>query len=85
MRIFGDHEPRTIEQLQRCVSAADGSQGVLCADGHVGYSQPIGGVVAYKRLDEVLAHHAGTVRILHRLRPVGVAMAGADTFDPYKD
>ena len=40
---------------------------------------------AYKRLDEVLAHHAGTVRVLHRLHPIGVAMAPADTFDPYKD
>ena len=40
---------------------------------------------AYKRLDEVLAHHEGTVRVLHTLRPIGVAMAGADTFDPYKD
>ena len=40
---------------------------------------------AYKRLDEVLAHHAGTVRILHRLHPIGVAMAPAETFDPYKD
>jgi tRNA-splicing ligase RtcB len=40
---------------------------------------------AYKRLDEVLAHHAGTVRILHRLVPIGVAMAPAETFDPYKD
>jgi tRNA-splicing ligase RtcB (3'-phosphate/5'-hydroxy nucleic acid ligase) len=40
---------------------------------------------AYKRLDEVLAAHAGTIEILHRLRPIGVAMAGADTFDPYKD
>ena len=48
MKIFGDHEPRTIEQLQRCVSAAEGSEGVLCADGHVGYSMPIGGVVAYR-------------------------------------
>lgn len=40
---------------------------------------------AYKRLDEVLAAHDGTIRVLHRLRPIGVAMAGADTFDPYKD
>jgi tRNA-splicing ligase RtcB len=30
---------------------------------------------AYKRLDEVLAEHDGTVRILHRLHPIGVAMA----------
>jgi tRNA-splicing ligase RtcB len=40
---------------------------------------------AYKRLDDVLAAHAGTVRVLHTLTPLGVAMAGADTFDPYKD
>jgi tRNA-splicing ligase RtcB (3'-phosphate/5'-hydroxy nucleic acid ligase) len=39
----------------------------------------------YKRLDAVLGYHADTVRVLHRLRPLGVAMAGADTFDPYKD
>lgn len=41
--------------------------------------------MAYRRLDEVLAHHAGTVRVLHRLRPFGVVMAGPGEFDPYKD
>ena len=40
---------------------------------------------AYKRLDVVLAAHGPTIEILHRLQPIGVAMAGADTFDPYKD
>jgi tRNA-splicing ligase RtcB len=40
---------------------------------------------AYRRLPEVLAAHAGTVRILHTLRPLGVAMAGRDIVDPYKD
>jgi tRNA-splicing ligase RtcB len=39
----------------------------------------------YKRLPEVLAAHASTLRIVHTLRPIGVAMAGADVFDPYKD
>jgi tRNA-splicing ligase RtcB (3'-phosphate/5'-hydroxy nucleic acid ligase) len=39
----------------------------------------------YKRLDDVLESVEGTVRILHRLTPVGVAMAGANEFDPYKD
>jgi len=39
----------------------------------------------YKRLDEVLEHHAGTIRIVHRLTPIGVAMAGDDVYDPYKD
>jgi len=40
---------------------------------------------AYRRLPDVLAAHAGTVEIVHRLRPFGVIMAGADEFDPYKD
>jgi tRNA-splicing ligase RtcB len=39
----------------------------------------------YKRLNEVLAAHNPSVRILHTLTPVGVAMAGANEFDPYKD
>jgi len=39
----------------------------------------------YKRLPEVLAHHADSIRILHVLRPIGVAMATADEYDPYKD
>jgi len=39
----------------------------------------------YKRLPDVLAAHAGSIRILHTLTPVGVAMASAKEFDPYKD
>ena len=39
----------------------------------------------YKRLHEVLAEHRDSIRILHTLTPVGVAMAGANEFDPYKD
>ncbi|HEY1894565.1 MAG TPA: RtcB family protein [Chthoniobacterales bacterium] len=40
---------------------------------------------AYRRLPEVLKAHAGTIRVLHTLRPLGVAMAGRETVDPYKD
>jgi tRNA-splicing ligase RtcB len=39
----------------------------------------------YKRLPEVLAEHAGMVKILHTLTPIGVAMAGKNEFDPYRD
>jgi hypothetical protein len=39
----------------------------------------------YKRLPDVLAAHADSVRVKHRLRPLGVAMAGRDVYDPYKD
>lgn len=40
---------------------------------------------AYRRLPDVLSEHAGTVEVLHTLRPFGVIMAGANEFDPYKD
>ncbi|WP_205699037.1 RtcB family protein [Conexibacter sp. SYSU D00693] len=40
---------------------------------------------AYKRLDAVLAAHGPTIEVLHRLTPIGVAMAGPDVRDPYKD
>ena len=39
----------------------------------------------YKRLPEVLAANGATIRILHTFSPVGVAMAGTNEFDPYKD
>ena len=45
--IFGEHEQATIKQLDHCMSYANVVGGVLCADGHYGYSQPVGGVVVY--------------------------------------
>ncbi|WP_247236779.1 RtcB family protein [Telluribacter sp. SYSU D00476] len=39
----------------------------------------------YKKLEEVLGYMGDTIRVLHRLRPVGVAMAGMEVYDPYKD
>jgi tRNA-splicing ligase RtcB len=39
----------------------------------------------YKRLSEVLQEHADTVEIVHRLKPIGVAMAGPEIYDPFKD
>jgi tRNA-splicing ligase RtcB len=48
IRIFGSHEERTIAQLERCAQAGPAIRAVLCADGHLGYSQPIGGAVAYE-------------------------------------
>jgi tRNA-splicing ligase RtcB (3'-phosphate/5'-hydroxy nucleic acid ligase) len=40
---------------------------------------------AYKRLPEVLEYHKSSVKILHTLKPIGVAMAGEHEFDPFKD
>lgn len=49
MKILGEHDDRTKQQLQRCLDAEEGSIGVLCADGHLGYSMPIGGVIGYRQ------------------------------------
>jgi tRNA-splicing ligase RtcB (3'-phosphate/5'-hydroxy nucleic acid ligase) len=40
---------------------------------------------AYKRIEKVLAAHEGTIKILHTLKPIGVAMADSREKDPYKD
>ena len=45
--VYGDVDTRAVDQLRRCAEAGDALRGALCADGHVGYSQPIGGAVAY--------------------------------------
>ena len=39
----------------------------------------------YKRLPDVLGYHAASVRVLHTLTPLGVAMAGENEHDPFKD
>ena len=36
-------------------------------------------------LPDVLAAQGDTIRVLHTLTPIIVAMAGANEFDPYKD
>ena len=43
--VFGNHDPKTIEQLRDVASRAE--RAALMADGHVGYVMPIGGVAAY--------------------------------------
>jgi tRNA-splicing ligase RtcB (3'-phosphate/5'-hydroxy nucleic acid ligase) len=39
----------------------------------------------YKRLPEVLKYQGDTIKVLHTLSPIGVAMAGKDCYDPFKD
>jgi tRNA-splicing ligase RtcB len=48
IRIFGDHDDRTKEQMARCMQVGSVVGGVLCADGHLGYAQPVGGVITYE-------------------------------------
>src|SRR5690242_20412897 len=48
IKTFGRVDERSHKQLLRCMSAGDAEFGVLCADHHPGYSQPIGGGIAYE-------------------------------------
>lgn len=46
-KIYGNHDDNTIQQMDLCMNTGSAAMGVLCADGHLGYSHPIGGVVGY--------------------------------------
>src|SRR4051794_16882866 len=48
IKTFGKVDERSLQQLKRCMEAGDAEFGVLCADHHPGYSQPIGGGIAYE-------------------------------------
>ncbi len=47
LKIIGEHEEKTIAQAHN-VLAKGADKFILCADGHLGYGHPIGGVAAYK-------------------------------------
>jgi tRNA-splicing ligase RtcB len=48
IKTFGPVDERSLGQLKRCMAQGDAEFGVLCADHHPGYSQPIGGGIAYE-------------------------------------
>ena len=77
---------RTGRQLSRGVVNWPQWQAQLKAQGiEVRGGGPDEAPECYKRLTDVLTAHQGTICVLHTLRPIGVAMAGKDTVDPYKD
>jgi tRNA-splicing ligase RtcB len=49
LKIYGQHDEKTVAQMWRCMAVGSVAGGVLCADGHYGYAQPVGGVVAYEK------------------------------------
>ncbi len=78
-RLFGRKEAKRLFQRAQ-MDAWLRERGVQLVGGDLDESP-----MAYRRLDAVLAEHAGTIRVLHRLRPFAVAMAGEGEFDPFKD
>jgi tRNA-splicing ligase RtcB len=49
LKIFGEHDENTIAQMRNCMGVGNVVAGVICADGHLGYAQPVGGVIAYEK------------------------------------
>src|SRR5262245_64897016 len=47
LKVFGAHEDATVAQMRNCMAVGNVVAGVICADGHLGYAQPVGGVIAY--------------------------------------
>jgi tRNA-splicing ligase RtcB (3'-phosphate/5'-hydroxy nucleic acid ligase) len=49
LQVFGQHDEATIAQMRNCMAVGNVVAGVICADGHLGYAQPVGGVIAYEK------------------------------------
>jgi tRNA-splicing ligase RtcB len=49
LQIFGQHDEATVAQMRNCMAVGNVVAGVICADGHLGYAQPVGGVIAYEK------------------------------------
>lgn len=47
LQIYGQHDGKTINQMYECLKYGSATKAVLCADGHLGYAHPIGGVIGY--------------------------------------
>lgn len=46
-KVFGQHDENTIKQMAELVQYGSVEKAALMADGHFGYSMPVGGVVGY--------------------------------------
>lgn len=46
--VWGEADARVVAQIERCAADERVAGAALMADNHLGYSQPIGGVVAYR-------------------------------------
>lgn len=49
LTVFGEHDEATVAQMRNCMAVGNVVAGVICADGHLGYAQPVGGVIAYEK------------------------------------
>ena len=77
LTVFGEHDEATIAQMRNCMAVGNAVAGVICADGHLGYAQPVGGVIAYEKQISISG-----VNMNHRVcidcRPDDILMEGAE-------
>jgi tRNA-splicing ligase RtcB (3'-phosphate/5'-hydroxy nucleic acid ligase) len=48
LTVFGEHEAGTLAQMATCMKVGNVVAAAICADGHLGYAQPVGAVIAYE-------------------------------------
>lgn len=48
LTVFGAHDEGTLIQMRNCMGVGNVVAATICADGHLGYAQPVGGVIAYE-------------------------------------
>ena len=48
LTIWGQHDEGTLSQMETCMKVGNVVAATICADGHLGYAQPVGAVIAYE-------------------------------------
>ena len=48
LSILGKHDDGTLAQMATCMKVGNVVGAAICADGHLGYAQPVGAVIAYE-------------------------------------
>lgn len=49
LTIMGSHDEGTLAQMATCMKVGNVVGAAICADGHLGYAQPVGAVIAYEK------------------------------------
>lgn len=48
LTFVGEHAENTKAQMWKCMGVGPVARGAICADGHLGYAQPVGAVIGYR-------------------------------------
>jgi hypothetical protein len=49
LKVVGEHDEGRSPRMLNCMAVGNFLAGVICADGHLGYAQPVGGVITYEK------------------------------------